>query len=120
MSQVLRTTGLGWLAMLACLSLLLVTIGASASHAQTTGSPTKAEGTLEGEGGADAGDPDMPTGDTPPPSGTSGTPSGTNSGAIRGHATTGGITEAVPSTRWGQWAHWKVALKLFARSFILR
>lgn len=117
MSLVNRTTGLGWLAMLACLFVLLVATGVSSSHAQS--SPGKSVDTLEGgDGGADAGDPDMPTGDTPPPSG-SGAPS-SDGNVFRGHATTGGVTEAVPSKRYGQWAHWKVALKLFARSFIVR
>ena len=64
------------------------------------------------------GDPDMPTGDLPPPSGTG---TGTETGTYRGHGTTGGITEAVPTKRWGLWAHWKVAMKLYARhAFLLR
>lgn len=117
MSLVKRTTGLGWLAMLACLFVLLVSTGVSSSHAQT--SSGKSVDTLEDEGGADTGDPDMPTGDTPPPSG-SGSPSASDGGVSRAHATTGGVTEAVPSKRYGQWAHWKIALKLFARSFIVR
>jgi hypothetical protein len=118
MSLVKRTTGMGWLAMLACLFVLLVATGVSSSHAQST--LGKSADTLEGgEGGADAGDPDMPTGDTPPPSG-SGSPSSSDGNVYRGHAMTGGVTEAVPSKRYGQWAYWKVALKLFARSFIVR
>ena len=117
MFLVKRTTGLGWLAMLACLFVLLVSTGVSSSHAQT--SPKSIDPLEGGEGGADAGDPDMPTGDTPPPSG-SGSPSGSDGNVYRGHATTGGITEAVPSKRYGQWAHWKFALRLFARSFIVR
>ncbi|MEO6463262.1 MAG: hypothetical protein ABIP29_09320 [Candidatus Eisenbacteria bacterium] len=60
----------------------------------------------------------MPTGDTPPPSGSGSSTS--DGGLYRGHATSSGVTEAVPSKRYGQWAHWKIALKLFARSFLIR
>lgn len=120
MLLVKRTTGLAWLAMLACLVVLLVSTGASSSYAQTSGSPTKSSGTLEDGDGTNTGDPDMPTGDTPPPSSTSGNPSGNDGGLNRGHTMTGGITEVVPDRRHGQWAFWKHALKLFARSFIVR
>ena len=117
MPLVKRTSGLAWWALVACLSLWLVSIGVSSSHAQT-GSPTKVSGTFEGEDGTDTGDPDMPTGDTPPAS-DQGSP-GTDTGAYRVHATAGGVTEAVPSKRYGQWASWKIALKLFARNFLIR
>ena len=112
-----RTTGLGWLAMLACLSLLLVSTGVSSSHAQT-GEPSRTSGSFEGDG-TTAGDPDMPTGDTPPPS-TSGTTSTWDGGSYRGHGMTAEVTEVVPGKRFGQWAHWRIALKLFARTFIVR
>jgi len=114
-----RTTTLGWLTLIACAVCLLVSTQVSSAYAQTSSSVTKSSGTLEGEGGTDAGDPDMPGGDVPPPS-SSGTNSSSDGNLTRGHGMTGGITEAVPSKRLGQWAHWKVALKLLARGFYLR
>jgi hypothetical protein len=117
MVLVKRTSGLGWLALLLCAALVLVSIGASSSHAQSASSIDKSGTPETGDGGTDQGDPDMPTGDAPSPAG--GTSSGDGS-VYRGHAISGGITEAVPSKRQGQWAHWKIALKLLARSFIIR
>lgn len=118
MFLVKRTLGTRWLALLALVFVLVVS-GVTSSHAQQVIDPSKNSGLLEGEDGVDQGDPDMPTGDLPPPSGSGST--GTETGTYRGHGTTGGITEAVPTRRWGLWAHWKVAMKLFARhSFLLR
>jgi hypothetical protein len=111
-----RTTGMGLLALWACAFLLLVSITASSSYAQSSGTPSKATQTFEGEdGGADQGDPDAPTGDAPVPSGAGGSYDG--GGMSRGHAMNGGIVEAAPTTRGGLWAHWRVALKLLARNF---
>lgn len=116
-----RTTILGWLTLLACAVLVLSSMGASSTYAQTSGSPSKSSGTLEDGSGTNAGDPDMPTGDTPPPSPSSaGSTSSFDGSMSRGHGMTGGVTEAVPSKRWGQWAHWKIALKMLARGFYLR
>lgn len=119
MSQLKRRTGIGWLALLACAFLFLASIGATAADAQVADPRTRSSGTLEGEDGAEAGDPDMPTGDTPPRVGATG--SGTHGSDLsRAHGTTSGITDATPSKRYGQWAHWKIALKLLARGFYLR
>jgi hypothetical protein len=116
MQLVHRTTRVGWLALLACAALLLVSTGASSSYAQSAGSPTKSTGTIEGEDGTNVGDPDVPTGETPPPTGSSGSSSyGGEGTANRGHAMVGGV-EAVPAKRLGMWAHWKIALKLLARN----
>jgi len=112
-----RTTRMDWLALLACVVLLLVSTGASSSYAQTSGMPSKSAGTFEGDDGTSAGDPDVPTGEAPPPNGSGGSASyGDEGGAIRGHAVVGGV-EAVPAKRLGMWAHWKVALKMLARNF---
>ena len=119
MAQTKRRTGLGWLALVACTCLFLVSIGASSSHAQTAESDSKSAGTLEDVNGTDVGDPDMPTGDTPPPSTTGGS-AGSGHDLSRGRAMSGGITEVMPSKRYGLWAHWKIALKLMARGFYLR
>jgi hypothetical protein len=119
MSMLKRRTWVGWCTLLACAVFLLVSTGASSSYAQTSGSPSKSSGTLEDGAGTTAGDPDMPSGDLPPP-GSSGSTSSYDGGGIRGHAATGTITEAVPSKRFGLWAHWKIALKILARNFYLR
>jgi hypothetical protein len=111
MSLEKRTTGWSVIAMFAFAFLLVVT-GVSTSHAQQVLDPSK---NTEDFDGGQQGDPDMPTGDVPPPSGTGGS-TGSEGGAYRGHAYAGGITETVPTKRWGAWAHWKVALKLFARN----
>lgn len=110
-----RMARMGWLALIACVGLLLVSTGASSSYAQSTGSPTKSAGTFEGENGTNQGDPDMPTGDTPPPSASTSTSSRYAGSTTGAHVETGGITEAVPSKRYGAWASWKLALKLLAQ-----
>lgn len=117
MQLVHRTTRMGWLALLACAVLLLVSTGASSSYAQSTGSPSKSAGTFEGDDGTNVGDPDVPTGEAPPLNGSSGSSSyGDGGGATRGHVMVGGV-EAVPGKRLGMWAHWKIALKMLARNF---
>lgn len=118
MSQIdTRRTGIGWLALIACAFLFLVSLSASPSYAQSSGTPSKAAETFEGADGAEQGDPDAPTGDVPPPSGSSGSSSYDGGGMSRGHVVGGGIVEAVPEKRFGSWAHWKIALKLLARNF---
>lgn len=119
MSLLKRRTSVGWLTLLACAVLLLLSTHASSTYAQTSPGSSKSSGSLEDGNGTTAGDPDMPTGDTPPPTGT-GSTSSYDGNTNRSHTMRGGITEAVPSKRYGQWAHWKVMLKLLARSFYLR
>ena len=117
MVLVKRMPGLGWFAFVAILALCLVSTGVSSSHAQSSPGSTKVG--LEGDDGLDTGDPDMPTGDTPPPSSGGNAPA-TDGGTYRSHTVSGGVTDAVPGKRYGLWAHWKIALHLLARGFVLR
>lgn len=116
MSQIKRRNGMGWLALLACAFLFLVSIATSPSYAQSTGAPAKNSDTFEGDDGTEAGDPDVPTGEVPPPS-ASGGAGHEGSSMTRGHAMTGGIVAVVPERRLGAWASWKLALKILARNF---
>ena len=119
MVLVKRMPGIGgWLAFVAILSLCLVSMGVSSSFAQSESGSTKVG--IEGDDGLDAGDPDMPTGDIPPPSTTGGANPYNDGNTYRGHATYGGIDGVTPVKRYGLWAHWKIALKLFARGYYLR
>src|SRR5262245_8442043 len=117
MVLVKRMPGISWLALVAVLALCLVSTAVSSSHAQSSPGSTKVG--IDGDDGLDTGDPDMPTGDTPPPN-SGGTAPATDGGAYRGHATSDGITGAVPEKRFGLWAHWKIALHMLARGFIIR
>lgn len=117
MWMVNRKARVEWLALIACAVLLLVSTGVSSSYAQSTGSPSKSAGSLEGEDGAAQGDPDGPTGEAPPPSGTSTSTSIDGVRANRGNLGSGGITAVEPGKRYGDWAQWRLALKLMARNF---
>lgn len=112
-----RMARLRWLALIALVGLLLVSTGASSSYAQSTGSPQKSAGSLDGDLGTNQGDPDGPTGDVPPPSATSSTSSRTGGSATGSHVATGEITAVAPGRHAGLWASWKLALKMLARNF---
>lgn len=112
-----RTNGAGLWALYLSLALVFASMMVATSQAQTSGTSSRAEGTLEDGAGPTSGDPDMPTGDTPPPS--------TGSGATGSIDNGTGMTlhspvVAEPSKRYGAWAHWKLALKLYLRGFWLR
>jgi len=111
-----RMRGLSTWALLLSVVFYLALSSVSTSHAQVPGSTAKTADTLE-DGGTRNGDPDMPTGDTPPASGGSVSSGGNEGGGIVLHSSTAPVE---PSKRFGAWAHWKIALKLFARGLWLR
>jgi len=110
-----RTYGVGLWVLVLSASLVFASITVATSYAQTS---TKSEGTIDGDIGPTSGDPDMPTGDTPAPSAGSGTTGSIDSGAgITQHSST---IVAEPSKRYGAWAQWKLAFRLYLRGFWLR
>jgi len=112
-----RTNGVGLWALYLSVALVFASMTVATSFAQTSGTSSKAEGTLEDGIGPTSGDPDMPTGDTPPPStGSGATGSIDNGTGLSLHSS----VAAEPSKSHGAWAHWKLALKLYLRGFWLR
>ncbi len=111
-----RTNGVGLWVLALSITLVFASTTVATSFAQTAGTSTKS-GTIDEELGPSSGDPDMPTGDTPPsPSGSGTTGSIDNGTGIVLHSS----DLAAPSKRYGVWAHWKFALKLYLRGFGLR
>ncbi len=103
-----RTNGAELWVLVLSITLVFASISVATSQAQTSGS--KSSGTVE-DLGPTSGDPDMPGSDAPPTgSGTTGSfESGTG---VTLHSST---VAATPGKKFGAWAHWKVALKLYLR-----
>ena len=118
MQALKRTTGVGLWMLALSIALVFASMTVATSFAQTSGTAQKSTGTAVDDLGPSSGDPDMPTGDTPPPSTGSGSTGSIDSGT--------GITlhssdlASAPSKRYGLWAHWKFALKLYLQGFGLR
>lgn len=111
-----RTNRVGlWLLVLSA-ALVFASTTVATSFAQVSDTSSKSAGTVEEELGPNAGDPDMPTGDTPP-SGSGSAGSFDNGTGMTLHTSN---VVAEPSKRFGAWAHWKLALRLYVRGFWLR
>ncbi len=112
-----RANGAGMWLLVLSVAIVFASMTVATSFAQTSGTPVKSVGLIEDDLGLNSGDPDMPTGDSPPPS--------TGSGSTGSIANGSGITLhssdlAAPSKRYGLWAHWKFALRLYLQGFGLR
>jgi hypothetical protein len=105
-----RTTGVELWLLVMSVAFVFASMAVDTSHAQTSGSSSKSAGTVE-DLGPNSGDPDMPGSDTPQPSAGSGTTGSIDGGSgVTQHSSPVAVT---PAKRYGAWAHWKFALKLY-------